>query len=292
MDPRWLADPELGAHVCAPHASVREYLDSTAALVRAALARGRASAVLTHTVSPQVMEMWLEQATPGFAAATGSGQLQVASFEQMYLHDGGAFDTEHAIEQFLAAGSAARAGGFDGLLAIADMAWSRQVHAGVEPLLAYEAAINRVFPSGNLAGICQYDRALFGAQDLAAICAIHPLAPDQPELHYELDGTPPVLTLTGGVDSRTIPALNAILALAAEHSGQMTIDISGVALSDSTMAAAVALANAAAARSQHATTVVAVPRIARLLNMIGADGRAGSSLTVVADERQGSQQKP
>ena len=285
MVARWLTDPDLGAHVCAPHTSTREYLDSTAALVRTGLARNRAVAVLTHAVSPSAMVLWLQQAMPDFSGARTSGQVQVASFEQMYLGEGALFDTEHAIEQFLSAGRAARGQGFDGLLAIADMGWSRRVHAAVEPLLAYEAAINRVFPSGNLAGVCQYDRALFDARDLAAICAAHPLAPEQPELRYTLDGNPPVLTLTGGVDDRTVPALKALLVLAAHQPHHVTIDIAAVTFDGSAMAAAVSVSNVAAARAEHATTVVAAPRLARLLKMIGADDLAGLSITVVSGER-------
>ena len=273
------------ARTCARHTRpAREYLDSTAALVRTGLARNRAVAVLAHAVSPSAMVLWLQEATPGFSAARTSGQVQVASFEQMYLGNGALFDTEHAIEQFLSAGRAARGQGFDGLLAIADMGWSRRVHTGVEPLLAYEAAINRVFPSGNLAGVCQYDRALFDARDLAAICAAHPLAPEQPELRYTLDGDPPVLTLAGGVDDRTVPALNALLAVAAHQPHHVTIDISAVTFDSAAMAAAVAVSNVAAARAKRATTVRAAPRLARLLKMIGADDLAGLSITVVSGE--------
>jgi anti-anti-sigma regulatory factor len=125
---------------------------------------------------------------------------------------------------------------------------------------------------------------LFGAQDLAALCAAHPLAPEQPELHFTFAGEPPVLALTGGVDSRTVPALTAVLHLAAEQPGHVTIDIAAVAFDGSAMAAAVALSNVAAARAGHTTTIIAAARPARLLKMLGADDFAGLTITVVAEK--------
>ncbi|MEY9930498.1 hypothetical protein ABH926_005145 [Catenulispora sp. GP43] len=97
------------------------------------------------------------------------------------------------------------------------------------------------------------DRAEFDIEHWRAdMCAAHPSAPAQPESRYRLD---------------------------------VTIDISAVTFDGSAMAAAVAVSNVTAARAEHATTVLAAPRLARLLRMIGADDLAGLSITVVSGER-------
>jgi hypothetical protein len=109
------------------------------------------------------------------AAAEGTGQLEVRSWEEAHLRPGW-FD-QHAmlalVEEVL---TASRSRGFPFTRWVANMGWALEDRPGVADLVEYCARLNHVVPKHDATVVCTYDLARFSAGSVIDVLRTHPAA--------------------------------------------------------------------------------------------------------------------
>ncbi len=108
------------------------------------------------------------------AKAEGSGQLQVACWEDAYLQDGH-FDQDRQIRLIESVLRAGRDQGFPLTRLVANMEWALEEKAGVEDIVEYESRLNYVLPQYDDPVICTYDLSRFNAGVAMDILRTHPM---------------------------------------------------------------------------------------------------------------------
>jgi anti-anti-sigma regulatory factor len=154
-----------------------------------------------------------------------SGQLAVASLADFY-GTWDTFDVAGQLDTFRRTGREARARGYRGLRAVADL--TPMLDGGTrDELLDYELAIGGVVAGESLTGLCLYDERVAG-QDVVAVACTHAWRhgdewPAPFSFHAGADGA---FHLTGDVDFTAVPELRRLLPVAAAQAGgTLTIDI-------------------------------------------------------------------
>jgi hypothetical protein len=130
-----------------------------------------------HIVDPELREDHLErlgEAGIDVEQAMGSGQLELALWQDAYLREG-RFDQDAMlglIEEMLQSGAAT---GFRRVRLLAHMEWSLLDKPGVDDLLEYETRLNYLIPKYDDAVICTYDLSKFGASVVMDALRTHPM---------------------------------------------------------------------------------------------------------------------
>src|SRR3954451_23413413 len=88
-----------------------------------------------------------------------SGALHVMHSSELDMEDG--FDGARQLSAWRKLTAAARADGYRGLAATAEMSWALSRKVDRDALVAYEASAEPVFMTGELSAICQYDMRVF-----------------------------------------------------------------------------------------------------------------------------------
>lgn len=261
------AELQLGDHVCLPFDTDEAAQAYTVEFTAAGLAGGQRVMLFTQTVSVATMVDLLRQHGRTFAAALGTGQLQVRSPDDLHLA-GGHFDSRRTIAAYAEATDRAEADGYQGLRIRVDMVWALLGAAGVEDLLDFEAAANRLCTEGRLATVCAYDRRRFDPAAIRRACAAHLITPGVSMLRIAHLPTPG-LALRGEVDLANRQALIGVLASLPDT--DITLDLTGLTFID---AGGMGLIARTAAARAHRTTVRCTPAIARLLRLVNLDAVA------------------
>jgi anti-anti-sigma regulatory factor len=220
-----------GDHVCWAYGGSAGRLDSVVTEYLSEGAQGGDRLFYIGDASAEQLERDLER-LPGRDEKLSSGQLvivplreQYAAFEQ--------FDAREQAEVFRRAGEQARADGYRGLRAAADITALAEVAEGASPLLTYEAVIDATIADAGLTGMCLYDETRVGAH-VSSIACLHPLR------HRDLGDAPfsvhvdgGVIRLTGEVDTSSCDELATGLdTVAASASAALTIDLSDLEFID------------------------------------------------------------
>lgn len=130
-----------------------------------------------HIVSPERRAAHLErlaQAGVDTAATLAQGQLEVATWDDTYMH-GGRFDQERMIATLL--GMIVPSGPVPGKMSrnIANMEWALDARLGGHEVVEYEARLNQALPSQHDPVVCTYDLARFDASIVIDIMRTHPM---------------------------------------------------------------------------------------------------------------------
>ena len=106
------------------------------------------------------------------AAAAGSGQLDIRSWDTTYLSDGhfGAARMRSVVHRALREG---RALGFPGVRLIGDMSWASERAPGVEELLEYEASLDALVVRPDVSLLCAYDARRHSASQISQVLGAH-----------------------------------------------------------------------------------------------------------------------
>lgn len=166
-----------------------------------------------------------------------SGQLTVRSTDESYL-EGGTFDGNRVKDVLRKETEAALAAGYRGLRVVGEMTWALRDAATPAQLAAYEAGVDDLFGDGTLSALCQYDRAAFPDDTLAAVVGPHHLVTsggDDDGGGFTASRTGEAgVRLTGEVDFADADLLRAFLRswAAGAPARDLEIDITGLEFLD------------------------------------------------------------
>jgi hypothetical protein len=177
-------------HICAFFNSADEEHRVLRSFVSDGFGRGERAC---HVVDPERRDehvKWLADAGIDVARATGSGQLQMRSWNEAYLR-GGRFDQDDMlalIEEMLQSGHAA---GYPLTRLVAHMEWACIDNPGVDDLVEYETRLNYILPRYDDPVICTYDLSKFGSSVTMDIMRTHPVVIIGGQLHENPFFVPP-----------------------------------------------------------------------------------------------------
>jgi hypothetical protein len=161
-------------HVCAFFSSADEEYPVLLPFMKDGLLAGDSSVQIVNKEHYKERKRRLAEAGIASDAAEQSGQLEIRPWENAYLRDG-KFEQDRMIDLLAEVGSAGekRGSGFTRLWA--NMEWALEDFPGTRDLVEYESRLNYVLPKYNMATVCTYDLAKFGAAVMMDIMRTHPL---------------------------------------------------------------------------------------------------------------------
>lgn len=224
-----------GKHVCLVHDSHDERMRVLERHVACAFRAGERILALPESTDDQRLADVLNRTGDG----PREGQVVVRPARDAYLPRG-SFDPAATIDVLHAEKRAALADGFTGVRFLAEMDWAAGDAPGTDSLCEYESAANAVFADGRASAVCQYDRTRFRAAEIATCAAAHGsvatafepgevLRDDRVVIDVGHRGT---VRARGEVDMDNARLLDRALGLAALHSGEVTVDASGLTFID------------------------------------------------------------
>ncbi len=159
-----------GDHVCASFGSDEEHQAIVGRYARQALRRGERLLYLAHASDNATIRRYMESEGIDVEAGLALGQIELRRVE----HDRERIDPAALVAGLMDDRRAALGDGYSALCTTTEMSWVLARPAGeIAAVLRYERDVNRVFATADIAGICQYDRRLFGAEVLEPLVAGH-----------------------------------------------------------------------------------------------------------------------
>jgi len=124
------------------------------------------------------------------AKAQETGALRILTAEETYLRTG-EFDREAVVEFWRDALDRARARGFEGFRAAAEMTWALDSETDPDALAEYETLLNTVYSGEDYTALCQYNRNRFGPEIISDVVRSHPLLTSDGTVHHNTRYKPP-----------------------------------------------------------------------------------------------------
>jgi hypothetical protein len=158
-------------HACLLYRDEQAQLRATAQFLATGLAMGyRGICLLDGRTTAEIADALADVGVDA-SRKVAHGALRIAPARGSYV-PGETFDGAAMIALVQRWEAEARADGYAGLAATADMSWA--LGGDLDALLAYEERLNRTaFCSDRLAGLCQYDERRFAGPHLAPIIDAH-----------------------------------------------------------------------------------------------------------------------
>jgi signal transduction histidine kinase len=129
-----------------------------------------------HIVNPRLFARHLERLQASgidVNQARQSGQLEVRSWEEVYLRDGH-FESDRMLAFISGAIAEARAKGFPRTRIVGYADWVVEDHPGVDGFLRYESLLNRILLDHDDPVICVFDSTKFSGRMVIDIVRTHP----------------------------------------------------------------------------------------------------------------------
>jgi|GEM_PF-447613 len=164
---------EGGRHIGAFFSSEEDRYRVLAPFIEEGLARGEKALHLIDPPSRQSHRRQLRKAGIDVDRAEAQRQLQLVSWDEAYLREGG-FDQQAMLTllpQLLDDGTAR---GFPLTRSITHMEWAMQDRPGVGDLIEYEARLNDVLAGNHDVVICAYDLTKFPGHLIVDALRVHP----------------------------------------------------------------------------------------------------------------------
>lgn len=158
-----------GDHVCASFGSDVEQQAIVGRYARQALRRGERFLYLTHSSDERTIRRYLEEEGIDAGAGIALGQIEIRPFDLGREP----FDPEALVAALQADRRAAVRDGYRALSVASEMSWAVARLGEVDAVVRYEREVERVFASGEVAGICQYDRRQFEPDVLERLVPRH-----------------------------------------------------------------------------------------------------------------------
>jgi hypothetical protein len=160
-------------HVCAFHNGVEEQDKVLLPFIKEGLEAGdRVMLVFAANKRAERIER-LRQSGVDVEGAQRNGQLQIETWDDVYLRDG-RFDADEMMGFVQDTINTGRQCGFPRTRGWANMEWALQDAPGVEQLALYESRLNFILPLYGDAGVCAYDTTRFPASVLEDVVRAHP----------------------------------------------------------------------------------------------------------------------
>jgi anti-anti-sigma regulatory factor len=270
----------LGDHLCLPFSSDDEQREVLTTYILDGLARGERIIYYAGRTSPAEIGSWLAGAGVDIGRVVDEGRLKIRRFEPDVVI------TTLGVEV-----RRTRDAGYPGLRISSEMTSDLRPVADEQALIEYESRLARVFDSGELAAICQYDRRLFDQAAVTGMIASHPRVVQIDPLHddHRLRITPTFdprgLRVAGAVDLTTSGALASTLRLAANWPGQdLHIDLSELEFIDVAGVRAIVRAAAVLGPGRHLVVEHLAPSLRRVFGIIGWDRAPGLHFAEEVDQ--------
>jgi anti-anti-sigma regulatory factor len=255
-----------GDHACLTFTDPEERLDILAAFVAAGQARGER--IICYT---DVAVLRAELLDRGLDAGQ---ELSVVASDRLW---GGGTGPDAGTMVELLAHELAQADrdGRAGLRVAADMCWAARPQANAEQLLVFESEVGRLFATGRLTAICEYDRESFDPVTLAYAARVHPrtvaatVYHEDPVLRICRQHVPPGVRVAGELDYARADVLSDALAEAVRLDHDVHLNLNHLRFIDAG-AAAVILRTAARLPGPRRMIVVCPEPIERTLTVAGA----------------------
>jgi len=167
------SDLTCPCHVCALYSSTEEQYDALLPFLREGLDAGER--VLTFVDASERADRIerLRRAGIDVDAAQRNGQLEIATWQEIYLPDG-RFDAERMLSFVQESINTGLQRGFPRSRIWANMEWALTGAPGVEQLAIYESRLNFFLPLYGDAAVCAYDATRFPASVLEDVVRGHP----------------------------------------------------------------------------------------------------------------------
>jgi anti-anti-sigma regulatory factor len=258
-----------GDHACLTFTDAEERLDILAAFVTAGQDRGERIICFTDTADVDVLRA--ELLDRGLDAGR---ELSVVTNDRLW---GGGTGPDAGTMVELLAHELAQADrdGRTGLRVTADMCWAARPQANAEQLLVFESEVGRLFATGRLTAICEYDRESFDPVTLAYAARVHPrtvaatVYHEDPVLRICRQHVPPGVRVAGELDYSRADVLSAALAEAVRLDHDVHLNLNHLHFIDAG-AASVILQTAAHLPDSRRMIVVCGELIERTLTVAGA----------------------
>lgn len=230
-----LEQSEPGVHLCAFYRSPEELDGVARTFVRAAIAAGDQVLYVASVRSPGMVVEALESQGVDAGRVIATGQLMVASFDDVYRRGHG-LDPAELASGFREAGGRARGEGFPALRVATEMGEFSELAGGIEHLLEWEGIATALQAEEGISSVCQYDFNRLSEKEVSLIEAKHaglspPNAP-APLANFLLTRHPVGMRIAGEVDVSNRAAFQRALTACADGGTNFTIDLEGLAFAD------------------------------------------------------------
>lgn len=162
-------------HVCAFFDSREQEYDVLIPFFREALDQGEKS---IHILDPATLTEHRNRLTSGGIdthACEACGQLELQSWQGVYLDENGAFEKDRMLATLDAVCKEATEAGYPRVRIMGNMDWAFRGAAVSKDLLAYEAEVNEVLSKNRQPAICVYDIAKLNGSMMMDLLRTHPL---------------------------------------------------------------------------------------------------------------------
>ncbi len=164
-----------GDHACAIHSDATESVCLAADFIADGLTREERCWYVPDTHTPGTIDRALRQRGIDVESQLRRGALRILSPRETYQRSG-SFEPSQTIDLYGEATRHAVQDGFAAFRAVADMSWVLGTADGVERVIAYEAALKRLFATSRATGLCLYNRKRMPLAVLDAVLGTHPIA--------------------------------------------------------------------------------------------------------------------
>ena len=261
-----------GDHVCASFGSDEEHRAIVGRFARQALRRGERFLYLAHASDQRTICDHLEAEGIDAAAGIALGQIEIRPFAV----DRGPLDPEALVAALQTHRRAALGDGYRALCVESEMTWALARVAEIDAIARYERQLDRVFASGEVAGICQYDRRRFEPDVLEQLVARHAFqvctdrhltttARRRLTISEHEDG---LIALSGALDIDSSAYLAARFA-EISHTGDLVVMTSGLGFADVSGCRALVHAAERLEGGRHMVLPDAAEPLVRVLKLCG-----------------------
>jgi anti-anti-sigma factor len=270
----------LGDHLCLPFSSDDEQREVLTTYILDGLARGERVIYYAGRTAPDQIGAWLAATGVDTGRIVNEGRLDIRRFEP-----------DVVITTLWVEVRQTRDAGYPGLRISSEMASDVRPVTDRQALIEYENRLARVFDSGEVAAICQYDRRLFDQAAVTGVIDCHPRVVQIDPLHddHRLRITPTFeprgLRVAGAVDLTTSGALASTLRLAANWpSPDLHIDLSELEFIDVAGVRTIVRAAATLGSGRQLVVERLAPALRRVFELAGWDHAPGLRLAEEVDQ--------
>jgi anti-anti-sigma regulatory factor len=270
----------LGDHLCLPFSSDDEQREVLTTYILDGLARGERVIYYAGRTAPDQIGAWLAATGVDTGRIVDEGRLDIRRFEP-----------DVVITTLWVEVRQTRDAGYPGLRISSEMTSDVRPVTGRQALIEYENRLARVFDSGEVAAICQYDRRLFDQAAVTGVIDCHPRVVQIDPLHDDrrLRITPTFeprgLRVAGAVDLTTSGALASTLRLATNWpEPDLHIDLSELEFIDVAGVRTIVRAAAMLGPGRHLVVKRLAPSLRRVFGVVGWDRAPGLRFAEEVDQ--------
>jgi anti-anti-sigma factor len=226
-----------GDHACLTFTDAEERLDILAAFVAGGIDQGDKVICFTDSIGVDDLGDELLTREVPVDEPLRAGRFAIVRSDRSWASAGRPHAAE-MIEHLATELRTAEQQGYPGLRVTVDACWASRPQAGAEELLAFESEVGRLFASGRLTTICQYDRQTFDPVTLAFAARVHPrtvaatVYHEDPVLRICRQHVPPGVRVAGELDWTRADALAGALAEAVRLDRDIHLNLNGLRFID------------------------------------------------------------